>query len=136
MLALITIKIEMEKFLNKEFRTFTKVTTDIIAGGNLIWTTYYDKLSFRDQGIVELIRVFEKNNGIAIEKETRLLTGVYRIPSVGFYDIDIEFRNEYHELLKSYCGQIVDHDKLICQGVISSKFTKGNPYESEIFTSM
>jgi hypothetical protein len=125
---------EMEKFSNKEFRTFVKVDTDIVAGGNLIWTTYYDKLSFRDQGIVDLVRVYEKNNGNALDKVTRLMTGVYKTPSVGYYDIDIEFRNGEREILKSYCGQLVDDDKLICQGIINSKFAHGNPYESEIFT--
>jgi hypothetical protein len=126
----------MEKILNKEFRTFTKVATDLVAGGNLIWTTYYDKLCFKDQGIVDLVRVYETDNGIALDKVTRLLTGVYKTPPVGFYDVDIEFRNDERELLRSYCGQLVDHDKLICQGVINSKFTNGNPYESEIFIRM
>ncbi|HYG01789.1 MAG TPA: hypothetical protein VD927_05045 [Chryseosolibacter sp.] len=126
----------MEKILNEEFRTFTKVTTDIVAGGNLIWTTYYDKLSFRDHGVVELIRVTEKDNGINVDTETSLLTGVYKRPSVGFYDIDIEFRNGERELFRSYCGQFVDHNTLICQGIMNSKFANGNPYESEIFTRM
>lgn len=126
----------MERFSGKEFRTFTKVATDIVAGGNLIWTTYYDKLSFKDQGIVELKRVTERSNGMNVDKVTHLLTGMYRKPSVGFYDIDIEFRNDEGERLRSYCGQLVDNNTLICKGVINPKFSNGNPYESEIFTGM
>jgi hypothetical protein len=126
----------MERFSDKEFRTFTKVTTDIVGGGNLIWTTYHDKLSFRDQGIVELIRVTEKNNGFDVDTETRLLIGVYRKPSAGFYDIDIEFRNDEGELLRSYCGQLTDRNTLICQVYMNSKLANVNPYESEIFIRM
>jgi len=126
----------MEDLLNAQFRTFTKVITDIVAGGNLIWTTYYDKFSFKDQGVVDLVRVEDGGSGITLVKETCLMTGVYRKPSAGYYYVEIEFRNENHERLKIYCGQLVGHDKLICQVIINSKFSNKNPYESEIFTRM
>jgi hypothetical protein len=123
----------MEKFANKKFRTFTKVTTDIVAGGNLMWETYHEKLCFGEEGIVELVRVSERSNAGALEKEICLMRGTYSKPQVGRYDIDVEFKNNNQERLRWYCGKLVDTDKLICEIAINPKFGHDGPYQSEIF---
>jgi len=51
----------MDRLTGKEFRTSIKVIADIHAGGNFFWTTYYDKLIFKEDNSIELIRVYEKS---------------------------------------------------------------------------
>ncbi len=121
----------MDKLTNYEFRTATKVVTDIHAGGNFFWTTYYDKLKFENDNSLSLIRVYEKNNAIELSKEELLFKGDYNKPKVGYYEVEITLKNINNTGVLKYCGKIIDNETLICHGYM--KFNESSQYESELF---
>lgn len=126
----------MNIFINNEFVTSLKVNADIHAGGCFFWTTYYDKLIFKKNNCVELVRIYENSNGGKLQKEELLFRGVYEKPKIGHYDIEIELKHITHQISISYCGKMVDDNKLICYCVIKSAYVDTHSCESEIFTKL
>jgi|SRR5690554_5934636 len=121
----------MERLVNNEFRTATKVDADIHAGGNFFWTTFYDKLRFNEDKSADLIRVYEKNNSIELSKEELLFKGKYDKPKVGYYEMEMTLEHIKSDITLRYCGKIVDNETLICHGY--RKYNDSSAYESEIF---
>lgn len=124
----------MDRLINTEFRTATKVAADIHAGGNFFWTTFYYKLRFYENRKVELIQVLEKNNSVELSKEELLFKGEYDKPKIGHYETEINLEHIEREITLRYCGKIVDNKTLICYGYRRfKKYNETTDYESEIF---
>jgi hypothetical protein len=121
---------------NRQFRTATKADADIHAGGNFFWKTYYDKLTFKDNGQVELARVSLKDNGFDRMDEVLMSTGIYKKPTVGYYDVEIELTHVSQKILTRYCGKVVETGTLICYGYIKLPIADSVQHETEIYTEI
>lgn len=118
---------------NRQFKTAIKADADIHAGGNFFWKTYYEKLIFKDNNRVELVRVLLKENGTERLEETLLSGGVFKNPTIGYYDVEIELNHVNQKVLTMYCGKIVEPKTLICHGYVTSPLYDGSQYKTEIF---